>query len=154
MNVQATQSQMEQGELISYETNLVACYEAEYLLSLQYKTSCQCSDHHNVNNHPLNHTETMECHSWDSNDIEMEPRRSGDDDDITDDVINTRKRQHCDVGYSHTHNGKTNVTEQSEQREVNFSCWCDSDTNGEHDNSLVVTGQLLPHIKRMCFKAQ
>ena len=159
MNLQASRSQMEHGELISYETNLVACYEAEYLLSLQYKTNCQCSDHHNANSDPLDHTETMDCDLWSSTNNEKELSNSKNDMNGNVEKVNTRKRQYCDASNTCNCNCKPNVIEQSKCHVVNCSNWCNGVTNSnwydEHDNNnLMITGRLSPQIKRICFEAQ
>lgn len=144
MNAQSSWSQMEQRELISYETNLVACYEAEYLLSVQYKTNCQCSDHHHNVNSSLGHTETMKCNPWDGGmEIEMMQVKKNENESEVEN-FNTRKRPH----HIHTYNCETNMTKQPEKQQN------DKYSYREHNNSLmVVTGQLsIPHGKRMCFE--
>ena len=47
---QVSQTQLEQGELIQYECNLAACYEAEYLLSLKIQE--EMCHHRNLYNDP------------------------------------------------------------------------------------------------------
>lgn len=164
MNIQASRSQMDQGELISYETNLVACYEAEYLLSLQYKTNCHCSDQYSATSYP-NHTETMECNSWEkATEIRMESRKGKTKmEGNVSENMNSRKRPRHDansISYIHSNSCKTNITEQqSSDSGVNCSSWpwCSNNINGykEHiNNSLAITGRLSPHVKRMCFDAQ
>ena len=153
MNTQASRSQMEQGELISYETNLVACYEAEYLLSLQCKTNCRCSDSHSdaltssLVNH---HTGTVECNSWeDPAGIGMELTNTMD--------VGTRKRSHDENNHAYD-NFMTDVTEQSMDSGIKCNGWYgDNYVNNDyqgHNSSPVITGQLSPHVKRMCFEAQ
>ena len=150
MNIQTSWSQMDQGELISYETNLVACYEAEYLLSLQYKTNCQCTDHHNTSNH----IETMEYNSSQTarveNGLELQ---STANDIVKNENYNARKRPaHHDVN-----NNKYNKTNIDVMKQPKNGChgWYDDGTSVYGDNSLAaVTGRLSPHVKRMCFEVQ
>ena len=96
---------MEQGELICYETNLVACYEAEYLLSLQCKINCRCSDSHSdpTTSSLLNHHRgTVECNLWeDPTGVGMELTNT-----------RTRKRSHDEDNHAYN-NCMTDVTEQS-----------------------------------------
>ena len=99
---------MEKEELISYETNFVACYETEYSLSLWCKTNCRCSDSHNdtTTSGILNHHKGMvECNSWeDPTGIGMELTNTMD--------VGTRKRSHDEDNLNHN-NCMTDVTEQS-----------------------------------------
>ena len=147
MSTHTSWSQMEQGELISYETNLVACYEAEYLLSLQYKTDCQCTDPHSASTH----TEIMEynsCQNAIENDMKLRENANVvmEGDNV---VVNfsTRKRPHHDANHISC---KTNINVKEQPKDGSNSWY----NYREQDNNLVYTGQLSPHVKRMCFEAQ
>lgn len=140
---------MEQGELISYETNLVACYEAEYLLSLQCKTNCHCSDPATS----LGDMETMECNSWqNAPEIGMEIKSNAEDE-----KPNTRKRSHYDADYIHSNSCKTSEMDHSKDNVLNSNGWYSDNVTGYKkcsNNSLEISGQSTPHVKRMCFEAQ
>ena len=153
--MQSSQSHIEQGELLDYETNLVACYEAEYLLSLQYKANCQCSDHCIVTSSSINYNPPNALKN------KMEPRNGKSDKEGNNfNNLNSRKRQHHDVNsssVSHTDNWIVSVaTEQPSDcgGMVSSNCWHSEDISSEYDSNLTITNQLTPHIKRMCFEAQ
>lgn len=163
MSTHTSWSQMEQGELISYETNLAACYEAEYLLSLQYKTNCQCTDPHSrrpsTHTETIAHTETMDYNSC-QNIIENNTELRNSTNDVVDVVENfssSRKRPHHDASdVNHIHNCKTtvNVTEQpmngcSGRYGCNANIYC---YRGHDNNNYLVDTS--PHVKRMCVEAQ
>ena len=46
--MQTSQTEMEMGELIHYEENLAACYEAEYLLTLKFQEEIKNRTYHAV----------------------------------------------------------------------------------------------------------
>lgn len=158
MNTQASRSQMDQGELISYETNLVACYEAEYLLSLQCKTNCRCSDDHSdpaasLLNH---HTETMECNSWeDTAGMEMELRDTTEV-SYNNDIVGTRKRSHDEESHAHS-NCMAGVTVNDNKVKCNGwygDGYINNNNYQGHNSSPAITGQMSPQVKRLCVGAQ
>ena len=65
-NAHVSQTQLEQRDLIQYECNLAACYEAEYLLSLKIQEEmCQQRDAYNDPSevsYQLNHSATGTAH--------------------------------------------------------------------------------------------
>ena len=159
MNTHTSWSQMEQGELISYETNLAACYEAEYLLSLQYKTNCQCTDPHSRSStqiETINRTETMDYNSC-QNTIENDRNNTSDVGDIVENFNSSRKRPHhnaSNANHIYKYNCKTSVN-VTEQPMNGCDGWYGGNANMHsyrgHDNSLV---DVSPHVKRMCVEAQ
>ena len=184
MSTQTSRSPMEQGELISYETNLAACYEAEYLLALQYKANCQCVDHHSLPTSSL--METAEYGTC--QDAEMESTNTNPREDVieSDNNFNAKMEYNtCQNAYHEMEstNPREDITESDKNFNArkrpyidanNCSCWTNVNVpmqpknssyyyNGgaslyssrEHDNTLmVVTGQLSPNVKRMCFEAK
>ena len=148
MSAQPSRSQMEQGELISYETNLAACYEAEYLLSLQ-TANCQCADHHSVP--PSSLTETMEYGTCQNTEMESTYNNMEEESNST---FNARKRPYHDAN---KYSCRTNIDVPIAPKTNNcyYNGGASLFSNRKHDNTLVVvTGQLSPHVKRMCFETQ
>ena len=154
--MQVSWSQMEIGELIYYETNLAACYEAEYSLSLQYTQNCHCSEPYANDTCNTNCTETLpvEGELWveNSGEVGMETNQ-----DVTN-VINqdhskTRKRPSSsntdsEGCYEQSSRSSSQYTRPSESGSTS-SC-SDMIING--DNSL--SGRLSPHVKRVCLGLQ
>ena len=155
MNAHTSWSQMEQGELISYETNLVACYEAEYLLSLQYQTNCQCTDPHSrpsTHTETIDRTETMEYNSC-QNTTESDTEIRNSTVHIAENFNSSRKRPYHVHDASNVIQYKTSVNVTGQPMNSCGDWYGSANMYGYrgHDNSLTDTS---PHVKRICVEAQ
>ena len=158
--MQASWSQMELGELIYYETNLAACYEAEYLLSLQYTQNCHCSEPYINNTCSINYTETLpvEGEVWMENSGEVKMETGQDNTNLfnQDHQFNTRKRP------SSSNTDSEDSSDQSTSSQLHVphhitpsdggSTSICSDMMMSGDNSL--SGHVSPHMKRVCLGLQ
>jgi len=155
----ASWSQMEQGELIYYETNLAACYEAEYLLSLQYTQNCHCSEAYINSAHNINYTETLpvdeELWMENSEEVRMETGQNSTVLFNQDHYTNARKRPSSSNTDSEDSSDQsswstTQLPLHTTPSDGGSTSSCDMKMNS--DSSL--SGHLSPHMKRVCLGLQ